>query len=182
MTTQRFQRTNKAFSLIEVLLVLAIISIMAALVINAFSNASQDSRNVMARQQQATLQSALNNWVSAQIGGAEFPDSANPTKRYDRTVSYVRNKYNYASNWWAADPVAAGASLRTTRQRADLIADYLDDDTVQHFVDNSPDPGTDATLIRSSAMKKTGQFLQLGDWPAPTATQRNPYPKVELFP
>ena len=46
---------HKAFSLVELLLVLAIISIMAALVINSFSNAAQDSRNVMARQQQENM-------------------------------------------------------------------------------------------------------------------------------
>ena len=56
------------FSFVEMLLVLGIISIMAAIVINSFSNASQDSRNVVARQQQATLQSAINNWVAGQIG------------------------------------------------------------------------------------------------------------------
>ena len=63
--------TNTGFSLVELLLVLGIVSIMAAIVINSFSNAAQDSRNVVARQQQATLQSAVNNWVAGQVGGYE---------------------------------------------------------------------------------------------------------------
>ena len=63
--------TNAGFSLVELLLVLGIVSIMAAIVINSFSNAAQDSRNVVARQQQATLQSAVNNWVAGQVGGYE---------------------------------------------------------------------------------------------------------------
>ena len=69
---------SKGFSLVELLLVLGIISIMASIVINSFSNAAQDSRNVIARQQQATLQSAVNNWVASQIGGYENPDPNNP--------------------------------------------------------------------------------------------------------
>ncbi len=173
--THHSARRAHAFSLVEVLLVLAIISIMAALVINAFSNAAQDSRNVMARQQQATIQSAVNNWVAGQIGGYEAPDSGNPGQLYERTVSYVRNKYNYKTAFWTATPSAE----RSTMERLALVADYLDEDTYQHLIDNSP--AGDATKARSGAMLKTGQHVRLPSWAQPTGAARNPYPKVDLI-
>lgn len=180
-TTQHHRAARQAFSLVEVLLVLAIISIMAALVINAFSNASQDARNVMARQQQATLQSAVNNWASGQIGGYEAPDAGNPTQLYQRTVTYVRNKYNFADNYWTSTPTNPRKS-RTDGGvvgRLELIKDYLDEDTFQHLSDNSP---SDKAKVQSGAMYKTGQHIELSTWATPSASNRNPYPKVDLYP
>jgi len=176
MTTQHNRQRHHAFSLVEVLLVLALISIMAALVINAFSNTAQDSRNVMSRQQQATVQSALNNWVSGQIGGFEEPDTANPGQLYEMTVAYVRNKYNFKTAYWTATPSVA----RTTMERLALVADYLADDTYEHFVDNSP--SGDTSKARSNAMTKTSQHIELTQWVSPSVGNRNPYPKVDLYP
>lgn len=53
-----------AFSLIELLVVICVIGILSALIIASISNASRDSRWTVARQQQATLQTALNAWVT----------------------------------------------------------------------------------------------------------------------
>jgi prepilin-type N-terminal cleavage/methylation domain-containing protein len=47
---------QRAFTLVEMLLVIAIISILAAMAISNFSNASQDSRDIIARQQLAVVQ------------------------------------------------------------------------------------------------------------------------------
>lgn len=58
-----FSRRNAAFTLIEMLLVVAIIGIMSSLVVAAISNAAEDSRLVIARQQQAVVQEALNAWI-----------------------------------------------------------------------------------------------------------------------
>lgn len=55
-----------AFTLIELLVVITVIGIMSALVITSITNAAQDSRWTVARQQQATLQTALNSWIAAQ--------------------------------------------------------------------------------------------------------------------
>ena len=67
MTSRSYHFKPRGFSLVELLLVLGIISIMASIVINSFSNAAQDSRNVLAKQQQAPWQSAVNNWVGMNI-------------------------------------------------------------------------------------------------------------------
>jgi len=187
MTTRRQRTASHGFSLIEVLLVLAIISIMAALVINAFSNAAQDSRNVISRQQQAALQSAINNWASAQIGRKITVDDGTGTGTlvdldgdsvpdvFEMTVSRVRDKYNF-STWWTAVPSGAHDAV----QRLGLVVDYLDEDTYQHFVDNSP--AGDTSKLMTNAMKKTSQYLQLPVWANPSAGNTNPYPKVDLYP
>lgn len=152
-TTQR-----NAFTLVEMLLVLAIISVMAAMVINAFSNATNDSRNVIARQQQATLQSALNNWISQEIRGTQ-------------TVKDTRNKYNY---------VFTGGAYTTTEltmdKRLEHIQEYIDVDFYSHLV-----AGSTTTKIRSGAMAKTGQYVVFSKWDEPSAGNSAPYPKVELL-
>ena len=170
------------FSLVELLLVLGIISIMAAMVINSFSNAAQDSRNVVTRQQQVTLQSAVNNWVAGQVGGYERPDPNNPNLVMERTVFYVRNKYNYAANYWTEAPEIprSSRSLGGIQGRLDLIKDYLDEDTYEHFTRSSSQ--FTSTKILSGAMHKTGQYLTLSAWRNPNANNKNTYPKVELFP
>lgn len=54
------------FSLVELLVTIAVIGIMSAIVITSINNAAQDSRLTMARQQQVVLQEALNSWITAQ--------------------------------------------------------------------------------------------------------------------
>ena len=51
--------------MVELLIVISVIGIMSALVISAFSNAAQDTRRVIARQQQASVQNAVNAWVTS---------------------------------------------------------------------------------------------------------------------
>lgn len=52
------------FTLVELLVVLAVIGVMGALIIGAVTNASQDAREVLARQQQVVLQEALGSWIA----------------------------------------------------------------------------------------------------------------------
>ncbi|HIG84251.1 MAG TPA: type II secretion system protein [Verrucomicrobia bacterium] len=180
--TKRGNIGEVGFSLVELLLVLGIISIMAAIVINSFSNAAQDSRNVVSRQQQATLQSAVNNWVAGQVGGYERPDPNNPNLVMERTVSYVRNKYNYATNYWTEAPGSprSSRSLAGVQGRLDLIKNYLDEDTYEHFIRSSYQFAP--TKILSGAMRKTDQYLMLSAWEVPGNDNKNTYPKVNLFP
>ena len=100
---------KSAFTLIEVVIVIAIIGIMAALVISAFSNAAHDTRRVVARQQQAAVQSAVNAWVAAEID-------------YNTTVAQARATYNGATDSMA---------------RLALVANFLDETTYEHLVEST---------------------------------------------
>jgi prepilin-type N-terminal cleavage/methylation domain-containing protein len=134
---------SPAFTLVELLIVIAIIAIMASIVISAFSNAAADSRLVLARQQQAVVQEALNSWLAYR--------SAAP-----RSLSSARAEYNAAANGLA---------------RLALIQNYLDAATYTHLTANT----SDADQVRSDAMIKVGQYLQITDWPSDS------YPKVNLI-
>ena len=61
-------RTN-GFTFVELVIVIAVVGIMSALAIGAFSNGADDAREIVARQQQAAIQSAVNGWVVGQISG-----------------------------------------------------------------------------------------------------------------
>jgi len=153
----RATHKNNGFSLIEILMVIAIIAVMAALVINAFSNAANDSRDTVARQQQAALQSALSSWIGQQVSSTQ-------------TISQV--KAIYTAGLDDDGNVGNGSSAH----RLNLIKDYLDDRSYDHFKSYT----SDATKVRSAAMVKVKKFISLSDWPAVSAANRAPYPKVEL--
>ncbi len=92
--------------MVEMLVVISVIAVMAALVISAFSNASQDARRVVARQQQAAVQNAVNAWVSAQSSNGSG------------SLASARTAYNAAS---------------TSLARLNLVGGYLESSTLDHF-------------------------------------------------
>lgn len=122
--------------MIEMLIVIAVIGIMAALVISAFSNVSQDTRRVVARQQQAEVQNAVNAWVNSysQSNGLEA----------------ARTQYN-----------GAGSGNNSSARLA-MVKSYLDDSTYSHLASNTS--AGDQDKVKSAAMKKTGQYIVLSDW------------------
>ncbi len=91
--------------MIEMLIVITVIGIMSALVISAFSNAAQDTRRVVARQQQAAVQNAVNAWVSSYS--------------QQNGLAAARTAYNGASS---------------SKGRLQLVGSYLDDATLSHFL------------------------------------------------
>ncbi|MGK0184606.1 MAG: prepilin-type N-terminal cleavage/methylation domain-containing protein [Verrucomicrobiales bacterium] len=163
MLTTKSMKTNKSirqsagFSLVEILVVIAIISILATLVINSFSNAAQDSREIMARQQQAVIQSAVSNWVAAEIGTYYDPDLTDGVAGKAQSVEDVRSRYN---------------SENTARAKLDLIQAYVDESTYDHLVENT----TNTAQLKSGAMTKLvpQRYLAMPAWDGGS------YPKVEL--
>ena len=79
MTTQRMSNSiagradstscSKGFSLVEILLVVAIVALLSALLIPQVSNIRNGASLSVARQQQAELQTALGNWIVARSSG-----------------------------------------------------------------------------------------------------------------
>lgn len=59
---------QRAFSLVELLVVIALVSIIAAIAIPYVGGVTRQSAIVVARQQQAELQSALGSWIAAKSG------------------------------------------------------------------------------------------------------------------
>lgn len=123
-----------AFTFLELIIVIAVIGIMSALAISAFSNGASDAREVVARQQQATLQSAINAWASAQLSGR-------------LTVAELRSTYN---------------AVKGSEARLALVRDYLDDVSYEHFVAESGRSEEDR--VESSATRRLGWYIALPDW------------------
>ena len=108
--SRRPDKLRKAFSLVELLVTIVILSVLASMVVTAVSNASVDSSRVVARQQQASVQQALSAWVLA--------ESSTPGK----SLTSVRSELTSAGN---------------NKERFDLIATYLDPETRAEFDENT---------------------------------------------
>jgi len=140
-----------AFTLPEAILTIAIIGILSTLIISSISNINADAARMVARQQQASVQSAVNAWVNSQTR-TNNPDPSAP--RFRSTES-IRADYN---------------SRGHARARLSLISSYLDDATFAHFEDYT----TSTSQIKSEALAKARQHLTLDTWGASS------YPKVSL--
>jgi prepilin-type N-terminal cleavage/methylation domain-containing protein len=60
---------SNAFSMVEILLVVAVIAIISGMAITYVGGASENSRLLVARQQQVQLQTALDAWIVAKSSG-----------------------------------------------------------------------------------------------------------------
>jgi len=150
---------RNGFSFVEAIYTIAIIGIMSSLVVAAISNASRDAHRVMARQQQAAVNSALTAWVMAQTRVGSTAQV--------RGLESVRTTYN---------------ALPTTSARFNLLvpnpsspdpnarAGFLDQTTADHFLDYTT--GTDR--LKTAAMDNAKQYLSLPTW------QSGDFPRVEL--
>lgn len=81
------------FSLVELLIVIAVIGVLSALIISSITNAAEDSRFAVARQQQVVLQEALNSWIAAQSSVAEAQSVyASSGNKLSLITGYLRNE------------------------------------------------------------------------------------------
>lgn len=103
------QHPPDAFTLVELLLAIAIIGILSALIVSTVTNAALESREVVARQQQVVLQEALGAWIAANTSGTN-------------SLASARTAFNAAST--------QGAKLT-------LLRDYLHPQTYNHFTNFS---------------------------------------------
>jgi prepilin-type N-terminal cleavage/methylation domain-containing protein len=159
MKAIQLTRRQQGFSFVEAIFTIAIIGIMSSLVVAAISNASRDAHRVMARQQQAAVNSALTAWVMAQTRVGSTAQV--------RSMESVRTTYN---------------ALPTTSARFNLLvpnsaspdpsvrAGFLDQTTADHFLDYTT--GTDR--LKTAAMDNAKQYLSLPTW------QSGDFPRVEL--
>ena len=119
--------------------------------------------------------------MASQIGGYENPDPNNPGFVIQRSVKYVKNKYNFADNYWTDSPSSPRKSRSDLGRigRLELISKYLDQDTYNHFLNYSS--GQNSDFIMSQAMNKTGQYLILPNWGESDNGYSVSYPKVNLY-
>ncbi len=153
-------RRRNGFSFVEAIFTIAIIGIMSSLVVAAISNASRDAHRVMARQQQASVQSALTAWVMSQTRVGSTAQV--------RSLESVRTTYNALGttsarfNLLIPNPTSPDPSLR---------AGFLDQTTADHFLDYTT--GTDR--MKTGALDNAKQYLSLPTW------QSGDFPRVDLI-
>ena len=104
------RRIRGAFTLIEMLIVLGLIGILAAILISQISNAAYESRRILSRQQQVVIQSAVNSWLIQ--------------RTTSQSLAAVRTTYNNAT---------------TAKAKLTLVSVYLDSDSYDHFVNHTTD-------------------------------------------
>lgn len=154
MNTPIHRSRTAGFTFIEALVTIAILGVMAAILVSAFSSAATDASRMISRQQQAAVQGAVNAWVNGDDNRANVINATTGTAKI-RTVEEIRADYN---------------SRTTSLARLNLIAAYLDETTKNHFYSYT----TDASKIKSEALNTTKQYLSLPNWAA------NSYPQVLL--
>lgn len=162
MTIRKQRRAG--FSFVEAIFTIAIIGIMSSIVVAAISNASRDTYRVLARQQQASVQSALTAWVMAQMRVRDV--SQRETAQF-RSLESVRTEYNSKSssqlrfNLLVPNPALSDPNLRVG---------FLDQTTADHFAEYTSNPNQ----LQTAALYNAQQYLSLPDW------QTGDFPHVDL--
>ena len=137
-------KINRGFTFIEALVTIAILSVMAALLVSAFSNAASDTNRIVARQQQVAVQQAVNAWVNGEANRVTVLSSGNGIIK---TVEQIRTDYN---------------QVLTSLARFNLISGYLDSTIVSQMTD--PTVTTNTGKIKSNALVATKQHLEMPTW------------------
>ena len=168
MKTFRYQQASshqEAFSFLELIIVIAILGIMASLAVTNFANSASDAREVLGRQQQAAIQTAVNAWVADQTSSpVGFDVDGDDSDDYYRPLSVAEARDLYNNK--AAD------TPRTSEERLTLVSGYLDDSSYSHFATQSALEAS--TEVMSEAIRKLNWHIALPEW------QPGSYPKVNL--
>ncbi|GAA5149839.1 hypothetical protein GCM10023213_48040 [Prosthecobacter algae] len=147
---------RKGFTFVEAVFTIAIIGIMASLAVTAISNGARDANRIMARQQQAAVQEALNAWVLSQ---ARVTSPGGVKTSQVQSMEAIRRIYNNL-----ATTKARFEKLKPTATGSDTLArtGFLDEATITHFDGYSF--GSDR--LTSAALEGARQYLTLPDWAA----------------
>lgn len=159
-TSPAAPRWRRGFSFVEAIFTIAIIGIMSSLVVAAISNASRDANRVMARQQQAALQSALTAWVMSQtrVGSTAQVRSLESVRTIYNALSTSTARFNLlVPNASSPDPA--------------IRAGFLDQTTADHFLSYT----TNTDRLKSAALDNAKQYLSLPTW------QTGDFPRVDLI-
>jgi type II secretory pathway pseudopilin PulG len=95
----RQQGQQLAFTLVEALIIISVLAILAGVAISYIPGASAQARMVVARQQQAELQSALDAWIVATSSGvgslataqAAYSGAGSQAAKLELVSGYLRN-------------------------------------------------------------------------------------------
>jgi prepilin-type N-terminal cleavage/methylation domain-containing protein len=155
MTITPKSARRDGFTFIEALMTIAIMGIMAALIVSAFSNAAADSNRIVSRQQQAAIQSALNSWINGESNRVNVINATTGSAKL-RTIEEIRADYN---------------GRLTSLARLNLVAGYLDSVSANMFTSAT----ANAAKIKSDSLISTKQYISMPDWVS------DDYPKVLLL-
>ncbi len=154
MNTRIPTQQHSGYTLIEALMVIAIMGLMATIVVTSFSNVNIDSSRIIARQQQAAIQNAVNAWVNSDTNRVDVINATTGTGKL-RTIAEIQATYN---------------ALTTALARFNLIAPYLDNNTSSYITTST----TVSSKINSDALAASSQYIGMPDWVTGS------YPQVTL--
>lgn len=155
MTFRDAKRSLRAgFTLTETIITIAIVGVMASLIVSAVSNGSRDAQRIVARQQQASIQNAINSWVMSQTRVGNTSQI--------RSISEIRNTYN--------SQTTALGKLQTFLAPPSGNG-FLDKTTADHFAEFT----TNTDRLKSSALDMARQHLALPTWTV------GGFPRVDLL-
>lgn len=155
------------FSLVEALITISLLAILSAIVVSSYTDASNQSHAVIARQQVAAVKSALDSYVNAQLSRVVLAEDEVIDKgaSYNTTtISQLRSSYN--------------AEGMDTASRWNLIVSYI----AKESLDSEFTPGRfkidPATgYLVSASLVADKKVIELPAW----VSGRSTYPTVKFF-
>jgi prepilin-type N-terminal cleavage/methylation domain-containing protein len=134
----------KAFSLVEVIIVVAVIGILAAFIISSLSGTSEYAHQVVARQEQAELQTALGNWIAA--ASSDPGGLANARWKYTNTADKLLLLSNYLQDatyqrlrLTSTGPIVRSPALTASKARLEFSSSWSTADVPSvNWINTSP--------------------------------------------